>query len=121
MLEKPNLADDDIIERLRQHHGIDVAALEFLPIGNDVGTYVYRVAGRDGATHFLKARRAPMYEPSVVVPHFLNAQGLHQVVSPLPTRQGGAVGAAGPVQLNLVSVYRGPHWHGLGAECGAVD
>jgi spectinomycin phosphotransferase len=88
MLEKPNLADDDIVMRLRQHHGIDVTALEFLPIGNDVGTYVYRITGRDGATHFLKARRAPMYEPSVVVPHFLNAQGLHQVVSPLPTREG---------------------------------
>jgi len=88
MLEKPNLDDDAIVSALRSHYALDVAALEFLPIGNDVGSYVYRVATRDDSTYFLKARRAPMYEPSVVVPHYLREQGIHQVVAPLPTRSG---------------------------------
>ena len=85
MLEKPNLDDDAIIAALRDHYRLDVATVDFLPIGNDVGSYVYRVGTGDHATYFLKARLAPMYEPSVVVPHYLNEHGIHQVVAPLPT------------------------------------
>jgi spectinomycin phosphotransferase len=85
MLEKPNLDDDAIVAALREHYGLDVASLKFLPIGNDVGSFAYRVEGRDGTTYFLKARRAPMYEPSVVVPHYLRQHGLVEVVAPLPT------------------------------------
>ena len=85
MLEKPNLHDDEIIARLREDYGFNVTALEFLPIGNDVGSYLYRVETHDGSAYFLKARRAPMYEPSVIVPHYLNDHGIHQVVSPLLT------------------------------------
>ena len=88
MLEKPNLDDDAIVAALREHHALDVATLEFLPIGNDVGSYVYRVATRGDSTYFLKARRGPMYEPSVLVPSYLHEQGMHQVVAPLPTRSG---------------------------------
>ena len=85
MLEKPNLQDDQIIAHLHNDYSLDVATLEFLPIGNDVGSYVYRVETHDGVAYFLKARRAPMYESSVIVPHYLNDHGLHQVVSPLLT------------------------------------
>ena len=85
MLEAPNLDADVICANLRQHFALEVSSLHFLPIGNDVGSYVYRVETRDSAIYFLKARRAPMYEPSVVVPHFLREQGLAQVVAPLPT------------------------------------
>jgi len=88
MLEKPNLDDEAIVSALRAHYSLDVAALEFLPIGNDVGSYVYRVATRDDSTYFLKARRAPMYEPSVVVPRYLHEQGIHQAVASLPARSG---------------------------------
>ncbi len=87
MLEKPNLNDETITAKLRQHYALDVVSLDFLPIGNDVGSYVYRVESRHNA-FFLKARRAPMYEPSVVVPHRLNEGGLREVVAPLPTSSG---------------------------------
>jgi spectinomycin phosphotransferase len=85
MLEAPNLNNDAICASLQQHFGFVVTQLEFLPIGNDIGSYVYRVETSDGAIYFLKARRAPMYAPSVVVPHFLKDHGIAQVVAPLPT------------------------------------
>ena len=88
MLEKPNLDDAAIAAALRDHHALDVATLEFMPIGNDVGSYVYRVATRGDSTYFLKARRAPMYEPGVLVPRYLHEQGIHQAIAPLPTRSG---------------------------------
>jgi spectinomycin phosphotransferase len=88
MLEKPNLDDDAIIAALSGRHGLDIASLTFLPIGNDVGSFAYRVEARDGSAYFLKARRAPMYEPSVVVPHYLQEQGLDAVVAPLATLDG---------------------------------
>lgn len=88
MLEKPSLDDSAVAAALREHYGLDVSTLRFLPIGNDVGSYVYRVETRDGYAYFLKARRAPMYEPSVAVPRFLVEQGLHQIVAPLPTLDG---------------------------------
>ena len=85
MLEEPNLDADEICASLRQHFGFVVTQLEFLPIGNDIGSYVYRVETNKGAIYFLKARRAPMVESSVVVPHYLNAQSIPQVVAPLST------------------------------------
>ena len=88
MLEAPNLDTADIVAALRQHHDLDVASLEFLPIGNDVGSYVYRITTHGGVRYFLKARRAPMYEPSVVVPRYLQQHGIPQVVAPLPTQAG---------------------------------
>ena len=101
MLEKPNLDDAAIVAELRKHHALDVASLEFLPIGNDVGSYVYRVATRGDSTYFLKARRAPMYEPSVVVPRYLHEQGIHQVVAPLPAPSGALWVSLGAFNLIL--------------------
>ena len=85
MLEAPNLNANEICTSLQQHFGFVVTQLEFLPIGNDVGSYVYRVETNDGGAYFLKARKAPMAEASVVVPHYLKTHGMAQVVAPLPT------------------------------------
>ncbi len=100
MLEKPNLDDDVITAKLREHYGLDVVSLEFLPIGNDVGSYVYRVESH-GDVYFLKARRAPMYEPSVVVPHRLNEMGLREAVAPLAASGGALWVACGAFNLIL--------------------
>jgi hypothetical protein len=56
MLEPPKIADTTITSALREHYGIAVAALTFLPIGNDSASGSYRVEGADGAVYFLKTR-----------------------------------------------------------------
>ncbi|MBZ0289497.1 MAG: aminoglycoside phosphotransferase family protein, partial [Anaerolineae bacterium] len=88
MLEKPNLSDEKIIASLREAYGIEAAALEFLPIGNDATAWAYRVEGQGGAAYFLKVKKGAVYETSVTIPHFLRNHGIDQVVAPRQTQIG---------------------------------
>lgn len=99
MLEKPALSDDKIIIGLREHYGIAAAEPEFLPIGYDSSAWVYRVQA-DNA-HFLKVRRGQIDEPGVRVPHHLKAQGIAEVVAPLPTLNGALWASLGEYNLIL--------------------
>ena len=85
MLEPPPLQTERIISSLRDSYEINVNKLEFLPIGNDSNSWVYKV-NADTKFYFLKAKRLPVYEPSLTIPHYLKEQGLYQVVAPLPTK-----------------------------------
>jgi spectinomycin phosphotransferase len=84
MLEKPPIDDNKIIDALRQHYGVTVTELEFLPIGYDPNAGVYRVIAGESA-YFLKVKRDDVYELSITIPRYLKAQGIEQVVAPLPT------------------------------------
>lgn len=88
MLEKPNIPDDKIIACLRQNYNIVAASLEFLPLGNEANSWVYRVSADEGTSYFLKLRKGAVYEPSLTVPRFLNDAGIRQVVAALPTVNG---------------------------------
>lgn len=88
MLERPNLPDHKIIECLRQGYGLPLTAFEFLPIGNDPATWVYRATVEGGATYFVKLRKGQPYEPSVAVPRYLKDSGMAQIIEPLRTRAG---------------------------------
>jgi spectinomycin phosphotransferase len=85
MLEPPPLPAEKIFSSLRNNYDVTVIRLEFLPIGNDPNSWVYKVHTED-QFYFLKAKRLPIYEPSLVIPHFLKEQGLEQVVAPLLTK-----------------------------------
>lgn len=85
MLEPPPLPTEKIILSLQDSHDINISRLEFLPIGNDSNSWVYKVY-TDSMSYFLKAKRLPVYEPSLVIPHFLKERGLEQVIAPLPTK-----------------------------------
>lgn len=85
MLEPPDLADAVIVEAVRAHYGIPVAAATFLPIGNDSSAWVYRVQATDGAAYFLKVRSGTVNEASLSVPRHLQDRGVAHVVAPLPT------------------------------------
>jgi spectinomycin phosphotransferase len=85
MLEKPNLPDDALIECLHDHYGMQMAQLTFLPLGLDVGSAVYRAVDVAGHAYFLKLRRGPVDEKSVLIPALLSACGIAQVIRPLPT------------------------------------
>jgi spectinomycin phosphotransferase len=85
MLEKPNISDELIISYLQAEYDLHVAQLEFLPLGADLGTAVYRVISDDGAARFLKLRKG--FEAiAVTVPLFLRSQGIDAIIVPLETK-----------------------------------
>ena len=88
MLEKPNLDDALLIQTLRDAYGLDVAQVQFLPLGNDLRSATYQVVSADGTRHFLKLRKGNFDVVAVAVPHFLNRSGIHAVMAPLETRTG---------------------------------
>jgi spectinomycin phosphotransferase len=86
MLEKPDLADEKIAASLEDNYGISTAEIEFLQLGADSNSWVYRVSAKDRNVYFLKAKKGSPYLPSLVIPRFLRDHGIHQAVAPLPSR-----------------------------------
>jgi spectinomycin phosphotransferase len=101
MLEKPDIEDDLIITCLRDSYGLSVAELSFLPIGYDLASSVYRVLAEDQTTYFLKLRSGKLQEASVAIPRFLNDQGIHQVIAPIPTKAHTLWNSVGEFNLIL--------------------
>lgn len=87
MLEKPAIPDEKILACLRGAFGLRAAELEFLPLGADVHTAVYRVSAK-GGVYFLKLRSGAFDEAAVALPRYLADLGLRQVIAPLPTSAG---------------------------------
>ncbi len=88
MLEKPDLADEKIVAFLKVEYGLIITQVEFLPIGADQYTAVYRLIAEDGRSYFFKLRCGYFDAVSVILPRFLSDQGIAQVIPPLPTRTG---------------------------------
>ena len=85
MLTPHALSTDTIITILRDHYGLRVRDVTFLPIGADAAAAVYRVEAEDGVPYFLKLKRSGFDEIAVAIPAYLRAQGVAQVMAPLPT------------------------------------
>ena len=83
MLEKPDLDDTRLAETITTAFGIPVSDLEFLPLGADVATAVYRVASHDGTAYFLKLRQGRHFQPALVVPMLLANRVPGSVISPI--------------------------------------
>jgi spectinomycin phosphotransferase len=88
MLDKPDIQDALIVAALHDAFELDAAQVEFLPLGADFDTAVYRVVAADGAAYFLKLRRRNFDEVAVAIPRFLQTQGIAAVMAPIPTRGG---------------------------------
>jgi spectinomycin phosphotransferase len=84
MLIKPPISDKSIITCLRDHFGLHITHVTFLPLGY-IHSAVYHLTATSGASYFLKLRRGNFKEISVTLPAFLHAQGIQQVIPPLPT------------------------------------
>lgn len=90
MLEKPDIPDELIVSHAEREYAIQVERLEFLPLGADAGSAVYRVAADGGETFFLKLRKKGAFDPIAVdVPRYLRGLGIPAVVAPLENRSGG--------------------------------
>jgi spectinomycin phosphotransferase len=84
--EPPKIADTAIKKTVRAHYGISIDALNFLPLGNDSDTYVYRVEATDGEAYFLKIRNKLGFRAaSVAVPRYLRDNGVSHILAPLMT------------------------------------
>lgn len=88
MLTPPDLATGTILATVRDCYGLRATRATFLPIGADVNSAVYRIETQDGAPYFLKLRRADFDEIAAAVPASLHAQGIREVMAPLPTLHG---------------------------------
>jgi spectinomycin phosphotransferase len=87
MLEPPKIDLEAMAEAVRAAYALDVRALTFLPIGNDMRSFVYRLATANGDL-FLKARAGEPYAPALQVPRALIDSGIAEIVAPLPTTRG---------------------------------
>ncbi len=125
MLEKPELKDDSIINCLQEAYGLRVSRIEFLPLGADRDTAVYRVTTQDGIDYFLKLRCGAFNPAGVTVPKFLSDRGMKQVIPPLTTRIGALWADLTPYKVILYPYVEGhnayekklshQHWIDFGA------
>ncbi len=88
MLEEPAVSHSDLINLLAGEYGLRPARVEFLPLGADLNTAVYRVKTADGAEYFLKLRSEEFLSASVAVPKHLSESGMQQIIPPLAARSG---------------------------------
>jgi len=88
MLEKPSIPDETLLSGAQAAYGLPLAGLDFLPLGADLNTAVYRAETQAGAAFFLKLRLGNFDATSVTLPAFLAGQGIRHVIAPLPTRDG---------------------------------
>lgn len=86
MIEKPALEDNKIIRCLHEGFGIAGIRMEFLPLGADNNTAVYRASSGDGSGFFVKLRRSEFDETAVALPRTLHDLGIQQVIAPMLSR-----------------------------------
>ena len=87
MLERPDLSDSMLVRALRAGFGLPIDDLAFEPQGNDSAAWTYRARSAEGVSWFVKVRRV-IRPAGVVVPQFLRAHGLAEVLAPLSTAGG---------------------------------
>ena len=85
MREQPRIPDARLRACLRDHYDLIPATIEFLPRGHDYRAGVYRVVSEQGTSYLLKVTSRPLYEPSCLVPGYLNRYGITSVIAPIPT------------------------------------
>lgn len=85
MLRAPEISLHKLISCLQNAYGLSAAEVAFLPLGADMNSAVYRVAGIEGTGYFLKLRSGDFDEMGVLVPHLLQAHGVVEVIPSLPT------------------------------------
>lgn len=88
MLQPPPIPDTTIRDCLSNAFGLRGCALEFLPLGADLGSAVYRATARAGEPYFVKLKFGPFDELAVLLSAWLRAQGISQIIAPLSASSG---------------------------------
>jgi spectinomycin phosphotransferase len=84
MQEAPPISEVTLTTAVQHNYGIVVAELTFLPIGADSSAWVYRLLSVEGTRYFLKVRKGQINQAGLAIPHYLQRQGVAQMVAPLP-------------------------------------
>lgn len=95
MLERPALPDDQLLACLRTDYALEAGQLEFLPLGADPDTAVFRLRAAEGREYFVKLRGGAFDDVTVAVPHLLAQAGNAHVIAPLATTAGRLHGRCG--------------------------
>ena len=131
MLTPPDLSHDAIARCLADIYKLHIARSEFLPLGADVDSAVFRVQANDATPYFLKLRRGDFDKPVVAVPAFLHHEkGIAPVMAPLPTTDGQLSTHSHGFDWALYPFFDGsngferaltqPQWKTLGATLAAI-
>jgi spectinomycin phosphotransferase len=131
MLTSPDIAHDTIQKCLAETYGLQATHTEFLPLGADVHSAVFRVQADDGTAYFLKLRSGDFDKTAVAVPAFLHHdKGIAAVMAPLQTtdrqlsvRHHGFDWMLYPFFEGLNGFERAltaAQWSALGAALGAI-
>ncbi len=88
MLDKPDLPDERLTALLGEAYGLDVSQLDFLPLGADANTAVYRAITRDAPVYFVKLRRGVFDKMSVRLPCYLSEQGVPHLIPVVGMKMG---------------------------------
>lgn len=116
MLVRPNLSDAVITAALQTHYGIKASAITFLPVGNDVNAFAFKVIDAKGEPFFLKARRGEVNLPALVIPCHVLTHGV-PAVAPITTQAGSLWVDAGAFHLILYPFIEGES----GMDAGMSD
>ena len=100
MRDRPIVRDQRLVSALENAYAISVAALEFLPIGNDAAAAVFRVHCEQRA-YFFKLRKGRPNLASLTIPHHLRKNGIDSVVAPVLTTSGELFAELGEYSLIL--------------------
>ncbi|MGA4686656.1 phosphotransferase enzyme family protein [Micromonospora sp. AB353] len=112
MIDKPDIDERTLAAEVAAAWPVDVVDLVFMPVGLDGQAWAYRVETSVGGRYFLKVRRGDFTPAAVLLPSFLRAQGLRQVVAPLD--HGGAGRGYGDYRLLLYPFHDGGSLWGRG-------
>ena len=88
MLERPDLQDEKIITCLKEGYGLIVSQIDFLPLGADLNTAVYRTVSDNETPYFVKLRKGNFEETAVTLPKYLSDIGIPNIITPLTTKTG---------------------------------
>jgi len=88
MLEKPDLEEDALAALLQRAYGLPIVQVEFLPLGADPDTAVYRAVAEGGTPYFVKLRRGTFDEAAITLPQFLSGHGVGHIIALLATSAG---------------------------------
>ncbi|MFG2165329.1 phosphotransferase enzyme family protein [Micromonospora chersina] len=107
MIDKPGVDERLLADEVAAAWAVDVTDLVFMPVGLDGNAWAYRVDASDGARYFLKLRRGEFIRSAVLLPGFLRAHGVRQVVAPVDLPGGGTHHEFGDYQLLLYPFHDG--------------
>lgn len=130
MLERPSIQDAAILACLLNEYGLPIEKIEFLRLGADSNTAVFRATAGDGTPYFVKLRSGSFDEMTIRVPKLLNEQGMRSIIVPLATQSGDLWVDLGEFKLAVFPFVTGKdaseadlsdqHWRELGRALSAL-